>query len=61
MARPRVYDEKRVTTAARLPKTVHAKLKAEAKERDVSVNYLIVRAVERYFGAMPPPERSSRK
>lgn len=61
MARPRVYEEDRVTTAVRLPKTAHTKLKAEAKERDVSVNYLIVRAVERYFGAMPAPERSSRK
>jgi predicted transcriptional regulator len=56
MARPRVYDEQRVTTAVRLPESTHNKLRQIAKERDVSVNYLVVRAVERFLGSLTPPE-----
>jgi predicted HicB family RNase H-like nuclease len=56
MARPKVYEEQRITTAVRLPKSTHQKLREEARERDVSVNYLIVRALERYFGALPQPD-----
>jgi predicted HicB family RNase H-like nuclease len=56
MARPKVYDEQRVTTAVRIPESTHEKLRETAKERDVSVNYLIVRAVERYLTALPTPE-----
>jgi predicted HicB family RNase H-like nuclease len=59
MARPKVYEEERVTTAVRLPKSSHEQLRAEARERDVSVNYLIVRAVERYVNDLPPLERST--
>jgi predicted HicB family RNase H-like nuclease len=61
MARPRVYEEERVTTAVRIPRTTHQRLRAEAMQRDVSVNYLIVRAVERYFEDLPAPEPSSPK
>jgi len=53
MARPRVYEERRVTTAIRLPESTHDKLREEARERDVSVNFLVVRAVERYLSSMP--------
>ena len=55
--RPKVYEEPRVTTAVRLPESVHAELGKEARERDVSVNYLIVRAVERYLESPPNTDR----
>ena len=55
MARPRVYDEKRVTTAVRLPETAHNQLRKAARERDVSVNYLINRAVDHYLRDLPKP------
>ena len=38
MARPRVYDEARVSTAIRLPASLHGQLQRAAVERDVSVN-----------------------
>lgn len=44
----------RVATAVRLPVDLHARLDAAATERDVSINYLVVRAVQRYLAAMPP-------
>jgi hypothetical protein len=56
MARPTVYEEQRVTTAIRLPESLHSQLRETARERDVSVNYLVVRAVERYLGDLPSPE-----
>jgi predicted transcriptional regulator len=46
MARPKIYEEERVATAIRLPVSVHADLRGLARARDVSVNYLITRAVE---------------
>ena len=59
MARPRVYEEKRVTTAIRLPETLHDQLKITAHERDVSVNYLVQRAVEGYLARLTSPETVS--
>jgi predicted HicB family RNase H-like nuclease len=56
MARPKVYEERRVTTAIRLPESAHNRLREEAHERDVSLNYLVVRAVERYLDSPPAPE-----
>jgi predicted HicB family RNase H-like nuclease len=55
MARPKVYNEKRITTAVRLPATAHKKLADAARERDVSVNYLINRAVDQYLAALREP------
>ncbi len=45
---------KRVTTAIRIPEDLHARLDATATERDVSINYLVVRAIERYLDSIPP-------
>lgn len=45
---------KRISTAIRFPVEMHARLDTAATERDVSINYLVVRAVERYLDAMPP-------
>lgn len=43
----------RVSTAVRLPETLHARLVEAAEMRDVSVNYLITRAVERFLKELP--------
>jgi predicted DNA-binding ribbon-helix-helix protein len=53
MARPRTYDEERVATAVRLPHSLHAELRRLARARDVSVNYLITRAVEELVTRAP--------
>lgn len=49
MSRPKSYSDPRITTALRLPVDLHGRLKAEADGRDVSVNWLITRAIERYL------------
>lgn len=54
MARPRLFDEKRVATAIRLPESVHRRLHEVAAERDVSANLLVTRAVSDYLRRVPP-------
>lgn len=54
MPRPRVYDEPRVATAVRLPKELHERVQRAAEERQVSANYIVVRAIERYLDCMIP-------
>jgi hypothetical protein len=54
MARPKVHDDDRVTTALRLPKAVHEQLKSAADERGVGVNYLAVRALEEFLTHLVP-------
>jgi predicted HicB family RNase H-like nuclease len=49
--RPKVYNEPRVSTGLRLPKSLHERILAMADERDVSANWLITRAIERYVEA----------
>jgi predicted HicB family RNase H-like nuclease len=60
---PRRTDtEKRIATAVRLPQHLHDELQRQAEQRDVSVNYLVVRAVSQYLETAPDPaafERSS--
>lgn len=58
MARPRMYSEPRIPTAVRLPEPVHQRLRDVARERTVSVNLLITRAVEDYLERLPPLEES---
>ena len=53
MARPRIYEEERVATAVRLPVSIREELRHLAQARDVSVNYLITRAVEELLTASP--------
>jgi predicted transcriptional regulator len=53
MARPKIYEENRVATAVRLPESMHAELRRLARARDVSVNYLITRAVEELLTRAP--------
>jgi predicted transcriptional regulator len=52
--RPRVYDQPRVATAVRLPKQLHQRIQRAADERQVSVNYIVERAIERYLERMVP-------
>jgi len=59
MARPRLYD-KRITTAVRLPEDIHERLRDAADERDVSVNYLITKAVDDYLDRLVPAEEAVR-
>lgn len=54
VARPRISDEPRVTTAVRLPASLHDRLRDCALERDVSVNLLVTKAVEAYLDHLPP-------
>jgi predicted HicB family RNase H-like nuclease len=56
MGRPRTTDEKRVTTAVRLPESMHERLTKEAETRDVSVNLLVTKAIDAYLEALVPVE-----
>jgi predicted transcriptional regulator len=58
MSRPKVYDEPRVATAIRLPTSLHEELQSAASERDVSVNFLVTRAVSTFLAQLPPAEAS---
>jgi hypothetical protein len=53
MGRPRIYDEPRVATAIRLPASLRDELQAAATERNVSVNFLVTRAVLDYLRRLP--------
>ena len=58
MARPRLYEENRLTTAVRLPEALHQRLQEAALERDVSVNLLVVKAIERYLDQPIPLDQA---
>ena len=47
--------ENRVATAVRLPEGLHHELQDQAELRDVSVNFLVVRAVSQYLKNAPDP------
>lgn len=53
MARPREYPE-RANTAVRFDKDLHARLVAEATARDLSVNWLVNKAVAYYLDRLIP-------
>jgi predicted HicB family RNase H-like nuclease len=54
MARPKLYQEKRVPTAVRIPESLHRQLHAAAEEREISVNLLIIRAIKKHLEQLPP-------
>lgn len=56
MGRPRLHDEPRVTTAVRLPLSLRDELHSAALSRDVSVNYLVNRAVVEFLQTLPDPD-----
>jgi len=55
MSRPRVYEEDRVAAAFRLPRSLHDALKLAAYERDVSANFLVIRALSDYLERLSSP------
>lgn len=57
MARPKLYEGKRVTTAVRVPERLHSRLTTAAAERDISVNYLVLKAVEDYLDRLIPADQ----
>jgi hypothetical protein len=56
MARPKVHHEERVTTALRVPRVLHDRLKAAAEERQVGVSLLAVKALQDYLDRLIPLE-----
>ncbi len=44
----------RVSTAIRFPVALHDRLEEAAQDRDLSVNWLVVRAVEHYLDRLRP-------
>jgi predicted transcriptional regulator len=54
---PSDATDARVATAIRLPKHLHEALRLHAEARDVSVNFLIVRAVNDFLEQLPTPEQ----
>ncbi len=54
MSRRRVTE--RVSTAIRLPIELHAELQRQASEREVSVNFLVTRAVDHYLRELRPAD-----
>jgi predicted HicB family RNase H-like nuclease len=49
-----VHTEDRVTTAVRVPKTLHERVRAAADERQVGFNLIVVRALEDYLERLVP-------
>jgi predicted HicB family RNase H-like nuclease len=49
VARPRIYDEARVTTAVRLSPELRSRLREAARVEGVSVNQLVVRVLDTYL------------
>ncbi|MCX7621886.1 MAG: toxin-antitoxin system HicB family antitoxin [Acidimicrobiales bacterium] len=56
MGRPRLSSERRIATAVRLPESLHRRLHLAARDRDVSANLLITRAVDEYLQRLPSAE-----
>jgi predicted transcriptional regulator len=48
---------RRVATAVRLPEEIHEQLQEHAEMRDVSVNWLVTRAVEQFLERLPSREQ----
>lgn len=46
----------RMTTAIRFPEAVHERLRLAAEERDFSVNFMVVKAVEDFLDRLIPAD-----
>ena len=52
-----IYGEDDLTTTAiRFPDELHERLRIAAEERDLSINYLVVKAVEEFVENLIPVE-----
>ncbi len=49
-------EKKRTTTAIRFPEPLHEKLKSAAEERDLSINFLVIKACEDFVDRLLPPD-----
>ena len=49
-------SKQRTATAIRFPDDLHDQLKRAADERDLSINYLVVKAVEQFLPRLIPAE-----
>lgn len=47
----------RTTTAIRFPDPVHERLKTAAEERELSINFLVVKACEDFLERLLPPDQ----
>lgn len=54
--RPKTYKRKRMTTSIRFPDEMLAALHQAADERDISVNFLVNRAVVEFLDRLIPPD-----
>lgn len=50
-------SNRRIATAVRLPEDLHGRLQEHAEMRDVSVNWLVTRAVEQFLDGLPSREQ----
>lgn len=57
MGRPALHREPRVTTALRLPESMHQRLKVEAARRHLSVNHLVNLACDDFLDRLLPPDQ----
>lgn len=49
--------QKRIATAIRFPEDIHDELQEQAEMRGVSVNWLVVRAVETFLAQLPSRDK----
>ena len=54
----RLLSKREVTTAVRLPESLHTRLHETADERDVSVNLIVTKAVTEFLERLAPVEAS---
>lgn len=47
-------QKSRMTTAIRFPEELHDQLKTAAEDRDLSINFLVVKAVEEFLERLLP-------
>lgn len=49
-------EKARTTTAIRFPDELHEQLKTAAEDRDLSINFLVVKAVEEFLERLIPAD-----
>jgi predicted transcriptional regulator len=49
--------KRRTTTAVRLPEELHLRLRRAAEERDFSVNFMVVKALEEFLDRLIPADQ----
>jgi predicted transcriptional regulator len=49
-------SKNRTTTAIRFPDALHERLKEAAEQRDLSINFLVVKAVEDFLDRLVPAD-----